>query len=67
MKKIYSVLSSVALLFSLPALASPLAEKAIETKGAEKESREKEVKETVNVEKGPGSETEAPVCRVGGG
>ena len=67
MKKIYSVLSSIALLFSLPALAAPLAEKAIETKSSEKESREKTVKETVIVEKGPKAEASSPICRGGGG
>ena len=67
MKKIYSVLSTIALLLSLPALAAPLAEKSVESKGQEKESREKTAKDTVTGETGPQKETEAPVCRVGGG
>ncbi len=66
MKKIYSVLSSIALLFSLPALAAPLAEKSVESKGQEKESSEKSTKDTVTVEKGPKAETESPICRDGG-
>jgi|GEM_PF-6516071 len=66
MKKIYSVLSSIALLFSLPALATPLAEKSVESSGQEKESREKTTNDTVTIEKGPQAETEVPICRDGG-
>ncbi len=66
MKNIYSVLSSIALLFSLPALAAPLAEKSVKSKSQENGSSEKPTKDTVTVDKGPKAETEAPICRDGG-
>lgn len=66
MKKIYSALSSIALLFSLPALAGPLAEKSIEPKSAKEDNRERSEKDSINAEKTPKLEASSPLCRTGG-
>lgn len=67
MKKIYSALSTIALLLSLPAVAAPLAEKATEPKIKERETKEKALKDKVTIEKVAPKSSESPVCRGGGG
>ena len=67
MKKLYSLLSSIALLMSLPAFAAPLAEKSLESKAKGKESQPKSGKDTVHAEKGTPKEASSPICRGGGG
>lgn len=67
MKKIYSVLATLALLFSLPAIAAPLAEKAENSKAHEKEAHEKVVKEKVTAELAPAHEVQCPSCKGMGG
>jgi hypothetical protein len=66
MKKIYSVLSSIAVLFSLPALAAPLAEKSMEPNGKGKESTTNKT-DTVTIAQGPRIDGSSPICRTGGG
>lgn len=67
MKKVYSVLSTVALLFSLPAMATSMAEKSSEPRGNEKETRESPKSDKIFIDKGPKKEASSPLCRVGGG
>jgi hypothetical protein len=67
MKKLYSLLSSVALLFSLPALAAPLAEKAVEPNTKEKEAQPKADADKVSASKEQAISSESPICRGGGG
>lgn len=66
MKKLYSALSSIALLFSLPALAGPLAEKACD-EAVEQDSIEQQEQDTVTIEITPEESAESPICRGGGG
>ena len=67
MKKMYSLLSSLALLLSLPALAAPLAEKAVEPKTKEgKEVQPKADGDKVKAGKEK-EQSESPICRGGGG
>jgi hypothetical protein len=67
MKKIQSLLSSLALLFSLPFLAAPLAAKSIESKGPKNESQEQIIRDEIRVEQGPRIYENVPPCRGGGG
>jgi hypothetical protein len=67
MKKFYSLLSSLALLFSLPAIAAPLAEKAVDSKEKGKESQSKTVGDQIRAEKGASKESSSPICHGGGG
>ncbi len=63
MKNVYSVLSSIALLFSLPVIAIPLAEKAAESNT--KETKDQPNKESIKIEKGPKEDAGVPLCRGG--
>jgi hypothetical protein len=67
MKKLYSLLSSLALLLSLPAIAAPLAEKAVDSKPNGRESQPKAAKDKVEAVKGPKKESSSPICHGGGG
>jgi len=67
MKKLYSILSSAALLFSLPALAAPLAERSMDSKSKGKENSDKVAKDKVSFDKGPKTDKGSPICRDGGG
>lgn len=67
MKKLLSALSSIALLFSLPALAAPAAGKAVEPKSGEKGAQPLPIPDTIRILKGPPIDASSPICRGGGG
>jgi hypothetical protein len=67
MKKLYSALSSIALLLSMPAVAAPMAAKSVEPKANGKESQSKSVGDKVHAEKAQPKEASSPICRGGGG
>ena len=65
MKKVYSAIASLALLLSLPALAAPLAQKAVNSKG--KNARNQTRKDSVRAPKTAPRTAESPIFRGGGG
>lgn len=67
MKKLYSALSSLALLLSMPALAAPMAGKSVEPKSAGKETSPKGGNTSIHVLKEQPKEASSPICRGGGG
>ena len=67
MKKLYSAISSLALLLSMPAIAAPMAGKAVEPKSNSKESQAKSGADKVHAEKAQPRDAGSPICRTGGG
>jgi hypothetical protein len=65
MKKLYSAISSLALLFSLPAIAAPMAKKALD-EASSKDGISKTASNVVTIYKLGPTDT-MPPCRGGGG